>query len=446
VARNGELAAPTRCAPTRPNRLSTVRKNSMSERTPRICCLDLDTFFVSVERLLDPSLVDRPVIVGARPGQRGVVLAASYEVRPMGVRSGISIIEATRLAPDAVFVPPRMNTYGGYAQRVRAVLERYTPCVQTASIDEFYLDFHGCDTMYRRAHDPDDDAALVRVLHEIRAAIRAEVGLPASAGVGCTRPVAKMASGLAKPNQIAAGDSDRPWGSGVVLVPAGAERRWLGELPLRRFPGIGPAAEKRLVDLGLATIEDLLALPPGRILNQVRAVRGNVERAFESETPDLGRDRPAFQEYDPLGGTIGSISNESTFSSDLSDPRQVEQRLLGLVERVCWRARKRCVFARTVTLKLRYGDFHTVERSCTGAASAEDTEVMRRVRLLLRRAWTRRASVRLLGVGLSNLVGPPRQLELPYDECQRSASIAVDQVRERFGFAAIRRGRVEPRR
>ena len=409
-------------------------------RSPRICCLDLDTFFVSVERLLEPSLVGQPVIVGARPGQRGVVLAASYEVRPLGVHSGMSMTEATRLAPNAVFVPPRHDTYGPYAQRVRAVLERFTPGVQTASIDEFYVDFHGCERLYRRASDVDDDAAMMRVLREIRTTIQNEVGLPASAGMGCTRAVAKIASGLAKPNRALPEDDGRHFGSGVVLVPAGQERAWLGSLPLRRFPGIGPVAERRLDALGLTTIEQLLALPPGRARDQVSGVRASVQGAFDGETPDLGSARPAFQEHDPLDSTVGSISNECTFAADVSRRAEVERHLLALAERVCWRARKRGVRARTVALKLRYRDFVTVQRSATSQPTADDVEVMRRVRGLLDRAWTRKASIRLLGICLSNLVTPERQLELSFAEERGSASSAIDSVRRRFGYAAIRRG------
>ena len=412
-------------------------------RVPRICCVDLDTFFVSVERLLDPSLEGRPVIVGARPGQRGVVVAASYEVRRLGVHSGMPMARATRLAPHAVFLPPRHATYGPYARRVRTVLERYSPAVQTASIDEFFVDFQGCEGLHRRPHDVDDDATLVRLLHEIRAEVRREVGLPVSAGVGCTRAVAKIASGLAKPNRALPMDDGRHLGSGVVLVPAGRERAWLGSLPLRRFPGIGPVAERRLAAVGLHTIEELLAFVPGSMPREVCETVRRVRGAFEGETPSLGRDRPAFQEHDPEGLTLGSISNECTFATDLTRCSEVEQRLLALVERVCWRARRRGVRAHTVTLKLRHSDFRTVQRSRSGSPTADDVEVMRTVRALLSRAWSRRDAIRLLGVGLSRLVGPEPQLVLPFEGSSSSAAGAIDRVRRRFGFAAIRRGRVD---
>src|SRR5688572_5132836 len=149
----------------------------MALAAPRICCLDLDTFFVSVERLLDPSLVGKPVVVGALPGHRGVVTSASYEVRALGVRSGMSVAEAYALAPSAVFVPPRHGVYGDYAARVRAIAEATTPVSQVASIDEMYLDYSGCERLYRRPGDADGDATIARVVRELTARIAERVGL-----------------------------------------------------------------------------------------------------------------------------------------------------------------------------------------------------------------------------------------------------------------------------
>src|SRR5262245_9638958 len=149
---------------------------------PRICCLDLDTFFVSVERLIEPSLQGKPVVVGGRKGGRGVVTSASYEVRACGVRSGMSIREATALAPHAVFVPGHHDAYGKYSSGAREIVERYSPIVIAASIDEHYIDFRGCEGLYRRPADADDDATILRVVREITAAIDGELGLPASAG------------------------------------------------------------------------------------------------------------------------------------------------------------------------------------------------------------------------------------------------------------------------
>src|ERR1041384_6023743 len=172
---------------------------------PRLCWLDLDTFFVSGERRLDPSLRGRPVVVGGRRGGRGVVTSASYEVRAFGVRSGMSIREASQRAPaDAVFVAGHGDAYSDYSARARAIVERYSPIVVAASIDEHYLDFRGCERMYRRPgdDDADDDATILRVVRDMTQTIDRELGLPASAGIATSKPMAKVASGLAKPEGV----------------------------------------------------------------------------------------------------------------------------------------------------------------------------------------------------------------------------------------------------
>ena len=167
----------------------------MTLAAPRICCLDLDTFFVSVERLLDPSLVGKPVVVGGLPGQRGVVTAASYEVRELGVRSGMSLTEAARLAPSAVYLPTRFGIYDDYAARVRRIAESFTPVSQVASIDEMFLDFSGCERLYRAPGDTCADHTIERTVRRMTDEIQARVGLPSSAGI---------ASRSAPPNTVAA--------------------------------------------------------------------------------------------------------------------------------------------------------------------------------------------------------------------------------------------------
>jgi DNA polymerase-4 len=391
----------------------------------RLACLDLDTFFVSVERLLDPSLEGKAVIVGGGPGKRGVVTSASYEVRAFGVRSGMPMGEALRLAPHAVCVPPRHATYGPYARRVKEVAERWCPVVQTASIDEFFLDFHGCERLYRSPADGDDEAAVERVLREICAAIRAEIGLPASAGIGATRAVAKMASNRAKP-------------AGVWLVRGGAEVAFASALPVRKFPGIGPVAEKALVDAGVTTLGGLLDLPPalaGRFERTASVVRAAL---LPTRADTLGRDHVAFHEHDPGGLAEGGLSNERTFAHDVGDTRVVLDQLAALTERVCWRVRQRGVRARTVVLKLRYADFHTISRSRTGPPTDAEDVVLAALRGLLAAAWSG-AAVRLLGVGLANLVAPDPQLRLPLTARPR-AGAAIDAVRAKFGYDAVRLG------
>jgi DNA polymerase-4 len=389
---------------------------------PRICCLDLDTFFVSVERVLDPSLEGRPVVVGGRPGSRGVVTAASYEVRRLGVKSGMSLVEAGRLAPGAVFLPTRGDTYGQYAERVRDIARQYAPTVIVASIDEMFLDLSGCERLYACPGDENRDIAIERAVLKLTTAIDDELGLPASAGLATSKVMAKVASILAKPR-------------GVMLVPAGVERAVLAPLPVRCFPGIGPVGESNLHAAGYRTLGAIADAPIADLRTIFGAWAPSILRGVQGRgNGALGRERPAFSEHDPEGETVGSISNERTFSEDVSDPASIESVLCGLCERVCWRARKRHIKARTVTLKLRYADFHTLTRSRTVSPTHSELELYPVVKAMLNQARTRPLAVRLLGLQLSNL-GVFEQLSL-FDDHERVGAV-IDAIRARYGFSKV---------
>lgn len=373
---------------------------------------------------MDPSLEGKPVVVGGRPGERGVVTACSYEVRAFGVRSGMSLTQAARLAPGAIFLPVRHGAYGDYAERVRGIAARYSPVVQVASIDEMFIDFAGCEELYRASDDRDGDHTIDRTVRHLTRTIREELGLPSSAGIATSRSMAKVASGLAKP-------------AGVKLIRAGTEAQVLAPLPVRKLPGIGPVAERRLALFGIETLGELAAVP----LVMLRAVFGacaehvwHGARGLLSE--ELGRDRPAFQEHDPEGETVGSISNECTFKDDVDDERTALDLLCSLAERVCYRARKRGVRARTVSLKLRYADFHTVSRSKTLSPTCSELQLYPTVLRLYRAARTRPLPLRLLGLALSNLSFVGRQLEL-FDD-HRPLHDGVDAIRKRFGYDSVR--------
>ena len=392
-------------------------------RLARICCLDLDTFFVSVERLLDPSLRGKAVVVGGNKGGRGVVTSSSYEARAFGVRSGMSIRDATALAPDAVFIPGHHGEYGKYSKGARRIVERFSPIVIAASIDEQYVDFHGCESMYRRSEDADDDATILRVVRTMTETIDRELGLPASAGIATSRSTAKVACGLAKP-------------TGVLLVPSGAEEATLAPLPVRKLPGIGPVSEQRLHVLGIRTLGELVAAPDALLRPIFGAYAEGLRRdARGLGTGDLGRERPAFREHDPYGAVAGSISNERTFQE--TSPEKTERMLCGLCERVCSRARSRGVRAGRVTLRLRYVDFHTITRSRTITPTNVDVEVHRVVLELHRRARARPLGVRLLGVALARLSLETPQLTLASFDGGERRGRAVDAVREKFGYDAV---------
>jgi DNA polymerase-4 len=389
---------------------------------PRICCLDLDTFFVSVERVLDPTLEGRPVVVGGKPGTRGVVTAASYEVRRLGVKAGMSLVEAGRRAPDAVYLPTRGGLYGDYAERVREIARRYSPTVLVASIDEMFLDFSGCERLYGRPEDAHPDVAVERAVLALTDAIDGELGLPASAGLATSKVMAKVASSLAKPR-------------GVMLVPAGVEAAVLAPLPVRSFPGIGPVSEGKLHAAGLETLGAVAAAPLATLREIFGAWAPAIQKGVQGRgSGALGRERPAFSEHDPEGEAVGSISNERTFREDVGDPATIASVLCGLAERVCWRARKRRIKGRTVTLKLRYADFHTLTRSRTLAPTNSELELYPVLKEMLAAARTRPLAVRLLGVSLSNL-GVFEQLSL-FDQHERAGAV-VDRIRDKYGFSIV---------
>jgi len=389
---------------------------------PRMCCLDLDTFFVSVERLLDPSLRGVPVVVGGRRNGRGVVTSASYEVRAFGVRAGMSIREASERAPaDVVFVPGNGEKHGEYSDRARAIVERFSPIVVAASIDEHYLDFRGCERLYRKPDDADDDATILRVVREMTGAIDRELGLPASAGIATSKPMAKVASGLAKPQ-------------GVLLVRAGSEADTLAPLPVRKLPGIGPVSEAKLEALGIATLGQLVAAPEALLRPIFGAYTPGIQLSARGIGTDvLGRERPAFREHDPRGGVAGTISNERTFAE--TTPETAGIVLSELAERVGSRARRRGVVAGQVTLKLRYTDFETLTRGRTIAATSVDFELHRTVLELYRELRTRDHPIRLLGVQIAKL--RLDAIQLPLFAAGERRGMAVDKVREKYGYHAM---------
>lgn len=387
-----------------------------------MCCLDLDTFFVSVERLLDPRLRDRPVVVGGPRGGRGVVTSASYEARAFGIRSGMSIREASERAPaDAAFVAGHHEAHSDYSRRARAIVERFSPVVVAASIDEHYLDFRGCERLYRRAGDTDDDATILRVVREMTATIDRELGLPASAGIASSKSMAKVASNLAKPH-------------GVLLVAAGTEATTLAPLPVRKLPGIGPVAEARLAEVGMLTLGQVAAAPDALLRRIFGAHAAGIRAASRGEGADeLGPERPAFREHDPRGAISGSISNERTFVESGRDTAL--EVLSALCERVGSRARKRGALAGQLTLKLRYTDFETLSRGRTITPTSVDGELHRVALELYREARTRDLRIRLLGIALAKLRHEGVQVPL-FDAGERRCE-AVDRVRDRFGYHAV---------
>jgi len=373
-----------------------------------IAHLDMDCFFVSVERLLDPSLAGKPVVVGGDPDGRGVVASASYEARRFGVRSAMASRRARELCPQLIFAPGHHRLYGEYHEKVREILARYAPGVQAASIDEFYLDFSGCTLIYD---------GIFPLLRRIRALIAAELGLPSSAGLAANKLLAKIGSRLAKPG-------------GVMWIPPGAEAEILAPLPVRAIPGVGPVAGAALERLGVTRIGHLASIP-SKVL----------EAALGSWGPELAR-KARGESDSPVeeGGERKSVGHETTFAEDTADQIVLEATICHLVEKAAHRLRKAGMKAGGVTVKVRYSDFRTVTRSRGIAASDRDGELLAVARELMAGAVGRRVRVRLLGVSLERLRAGSEQLGLftaARDARLASLFPAVDRVRAKYGFDAL---------
>lgn len=377
-----------------------------------IAHVDMDAFFVEVERLRRPELRGRPVVVGGA-GARSVVASASYEARRHGVRSAMPMVQARRLCPSLVIVPPDGGAYGEASHRVFAILGEFTPMVEAVSIDEAFLDLGGL-----RKH-ADSAVAIVTL---IRRRIRDEMGLPSSVGLATTKLLAKMASRDAKPD-------------GLFVVASGGELPYLHAKPVRALWGVGEATHARLEELGVVTVGDLAALPRDTLARRLGASLGEHLADLASGVDDRA--------VTPSAETR-SVSVEETFSSDLTDRGAIDRGLLALADRLARRLHREGWAATTVTLKVRYPDFVTVTRSLTGTEPiVTGHEVVGIARRLLRRTEAGGRPVRLLGLAASGLVpaASPRQLGLagrPWDEVEA----AVADVRDRFGDAAVRPARL----
>jgi len=370
--------------------------------------VDMDAFFVEVERLHDPSLRGRPVVVGGL-GPRGVVASASYEARRHGVHSAMPTAEARRRCPAARFVAPRHALYREVSLAVFEVLESFSPLVEAISIDEAFVDVAGL-----RLHR----TSAVEVAAEIRGRLRSEPGLPASVGCAATKFVAKLASARAKPD-------------GVLVVPAGRELEFLHPLPVDELWGVGAATKAALAELGVATIGDVARIPRAVLESRLGVAHGH-------HLHDLaqGRDpRPVTRRAEAR-----SISVEETFAADLVGRRRIDDELLGLCERLEGRLRRAgALRAHTLTLKVRFQDFTTITRSETleGAVGFR-FEMWPVVRRLVDRARIGRRPVRLLGVSASGLTSRDEGRQPALDDgAQDAIAAAAAAVKERFGDGAV---------
>ncbi len=380
-----------------------------SGATRAIVHVDMDAFYASVEQRDDPTLRGRPVIVGGHPS-RGVVLAASYEVRPFGVRSAMPMGRAVRLCPHAVVVRPRFDAYVAASERLHAMFEEVTPLVEPLSLDEAFLDVTGSRALF-------GDATAIAA--KLRARIRDELSLPASAGVAAVKFVAKIASDLAKPD-------------GLRAVPADETVPFLAALPVWRLWGVGPRTQTRLELLGLRTVGDVAAREPEWLIDTLGALGAHLSRLSRGDdTREVVPDREA-----------KSMGAEDTFADDLDEPEDLHAHLLSQSMRVAKRLRRAGRAARAVVLKLKTNEFKLITRSTTLAAATDDGQVLfSTARAMLTRYAdeARFAPMRLCGVSAHSLEEPERQLGLFGGERDRRVRLnaALDKINATFGKGAI---------
>ena len=394
----------------------------------RILLADADAFFVAVARMVDPDGAGKEplLIVGGTRESRGVVCSASYEVRKYGVRSAMPIARALRLCPQAMCVPVPRRACGQKSREIRSVLERFAPIVQGASIDEWYMDLGGTEGIYH--HEP-----LAETAHRIRAAVVAETELSVSIGGGTTKLVAKLAVERAKPKPGTGA-------TGVHVVPAGEEGRFLETFELAEIPLIGPRFQERLARLGMRKVPDVLQYDVQTLAQWL----GEREAAWLYDRV-RGIDHGEVEGH----GEAKSISRDETFPTDIHDDDELARELLALVTRAATDLRGDAMTARTITVKLRDFDFKTRQASRTLPAPVISDRVIMEVArsLLAKLRKTRRVPARLIGVGLSSLAVDATADQLTLfemhdsrtDETDRDRLLArtVDRVRAKFGDKGI---------
>ena len=385
----------------------------------RILHVDLDAFFVEVCRQRHPELRQvELLVVGGRREQRGVVQSASYGARRFGIHAGMPIAQAVQLCPQATFFQGSFPDYRDASRAVRGVLEQFSPTVVMASLDEAYLDFVGTERLF--------PVSLLPVAEQLRDAVGSQTGLDCSIGIGPNRMIAKLASDAAKPR-------------GLMEDRAGWEEGVLAGLALRAMPGVGPKTADRWAELGLVDVWQVQQMDEAAL-----------ERLIGGDARALKRRAHGY------GGTTlhadrlpRSVSRETTLSRDLRDPVQLEATLSLLTARVAGQLRDEHLVARTVALKLRHDDFRTVTRRHTFEIATDlDAELFGAARDLFRAAFEevrdRNRGVRLIGVAATNL-GVAAEADLfepPARRRLRDLSVAVDQLREKYGFAAVTPGSV----
>ncbi len=374
--------------------------------------VDMDAFYASVAELDHPEYKGKALVVGA--GARGVVLSANYEARKFGIRAAMPVGRAKRMAPHAIFIAPEHHRYSEISARVMAIFHSYTPLVEPISLDEAFLDVTGSQKLFGTGRE---------IAAKIREQVEKEEGITCSVGLAQSKFIAKLASQHCKPNGMLEIKSDR------IL-------EFLHPLPVRAIWGVGPKTAESLERLGLHTVSDIAHTPRATLIRALGEATGAslYELAWGRDYRDVIPDEPE-----------KSIGNEETFSEDLDNPEEILREFLRMTEKATARLRERSLFAKTISIKIKFADFSSLTRSKTVPIAIDNThdtyEVVKALYLALRNEGAR---IRLVGVSLSQLQeGAPVQLELGARERGwREADTAIDRAQARFGRGSVRPGRL----
>jgi len=374
--------------------------------------VDMDAFYASVAELDHPEYKGKALVVGA--GTRGVVLSANYEARKFGIRAAMPVGRAKRMAPHAIFIAPEHHRYSEISERVMAIFHSYTPLVEPISLDEAFLDVTGSQKLFGTGRE---------IAAKIRKQVEKEEGITCSVGLAQSKFIAKLASQHCKPN-------------GMLEIKPDRILEFLHPLPVRAIWGVGPKTAESLERLGLHTVSDIAHTPRATLIRALGDATGSslYELAWGRDYRDVIPDEPE-----------KSIGNEETFSEDLDNPEEILREFLRMTEKATARLRERSLFAKTISIKIKFADFSSLTRSKTVPIAIDNThdtyEVVKALYLALRNEGAR---IRLVGVSLSHLQeGAPVQLELGARERGwREADSAIDRAQARFGRGSVRPGRL----
>ncbi|CAN2193460.1 DinP Nucleotidyltransferase/DNA polymerase involved in DNA repair [Candidatus Nanopelagicaceae bacterium] len=388
---------------------------SAAEEESVILHVDMDAFYASVAELDNPQYKGKALVVGA--GVRGVVLSANYEARKFGIRAAMPVGRAKRMAPHAIFIAPEHHRYAEISERVMQIFHSYTPLVEPISLDEAFLDVTGSQRLFGDGRE---------IAQKIRAQVEKDEGITCSVGIAQSKFIAKLASQHCKPNGMLEIKSDR------IL-------EFLHPLPVRAIWGVGPKTAESLDRLGLHTVADIANTPRSTLIRALGDATGEslYELAWGRDYRDVIPDEPE-----------KSIGNEETFARDIDSPEEILREFLRMTEKSTGRLRERNLFAKTISIKIKFADFTSITRSKTVPLAIDGTqevyEIVKKLYLALRNDGAR---IRLVGVSLGNLTeASPVQLEFgAREKGWRDADSAIDKAKARFGRESVRPGRlIEP--